>query len=371
MKGVDKDIDYSQDVHSQGVHSQQDGMMDWYSSDTHLSECTSASEDNDSHEDDSGDEGPQTSAEKGGYDDDDTSASEMSSVYEELDYPSDPTQYFERVLNIEDPSDIDMQDESEEEEEEEEELEQENGVEGDVDTAGEPPERVIPESSPALGDFFPKTQPFLARTLALNQSYERAQWRLLELEEMKRAVEREIAGAEEARDNLSVILAEEGAKFAREREELDISTELWDEYTAFCESMEPEPGSVTGRSIECAENHNDSYVRPRLYELAVGAVRDGSEAAMELLIALPDQHASFKGGWLFEYSTADPLKSKIDNYRETDDGVIWANNLVQSRRWHYHSAHKVEVPVDAATKRTRLVLALRPETVTYIPTSSS
>lgn len=39
-----------------------------------------------------------------------------------------------------------------------------------------------------------------------------------------------------------------------------ISAELWEEYEAFCESLEPEFGSRDGWSITCWTNHHNSYV---------------------------------------------------------------------------------------------------------------
>ncbi|KAI1811102.1 hypothetical protein GGS20DRAFT_593487 [Poronia punctata] len=443
-----------------GPEQQEDYSHTMSSSDTHYSECPSGSEDNDSYSDESGDEGPHTSAVVGRSiaavfndnslipdtdldeeDDDDTSATEMSSVYEELDFPRDPSQFFERVLNVEEQDDdsshadssyLPSDDESEED--------GEDGAEGDDVAEGESPELEITGNGPVrveIPDTLPATpvdqaqgsgiqtvfadlqkKPFPGGVSALNL-YERARWRVMELEEMKRAVEREIAEAEELRDCFFNDLDAGRAEFAGQREKVGISMGLWDEYMAFCESMEPEPGSVTGWSICCDQDHKNSYVEydpsftlykehsdgaykqqnfrceaiveqnivefwpvpypsfdieeastwgelyPRLYELAVVAVRNGSKAAMDLLIALPDQHASFKGGWLFEYNTADPKKSKYNDYHETDDGTIWTNDPVQSRRWHFSSAHKVEVPVDAATKRARLELALQPEYVTH------
>jgi hypothetical protein len=84
-----------------------------------------------------------------------------------------------------------------------------------------------------------------------------------------------------------------------------------------------------------------------LYELAISAVRDGSEAAMEMLITLPDMNSSFKGGWLFDYQFEDALK----------------DNLAVSKRWRFRSAHKIDALATIEAKRYRLELMLRPENV--------
>jgi len=314
--------------HQDGA-SQHDGSTEY--SDTHYSEETSYSEDNDSWSDSSGDEGPQTSVmvgriitavfndnslipdtdedeEDGGDGDNDGSASEMSSTYEELDFPRDDSQIYIAypVVNT------DMEDEDDDssdattyyvpthsgdEEIREDHAEGDDG-EGDDEADGheagnikeegtandKSPEVAIIGSRPVAVDvsqtasgspsnqngygdsgtwaLFANLQenPFPARSFKLNQSYEKARWRILELEEIKRAVEREMAEAEDARDSISKELDADRAEFAKKREELGISMELWDEYMAFCESLEPEPGTVTGWSITCDENHKNSYV---------------------------------------------------------------------------------------------------------------
>ena len=84
-----------------------------------------------------------------------------------------------------------------------------------------------------------------------------------------------------------------------------------------------------------------------MYGLAVEAVRNGSEAAMEMLIALPDANSSFNGGWLFDYEFEEALK----------------DSFVVSQRWRFRSAHKIDAPCTVERKRKRLELMLRPENI--------
>ncbi|KAI3320146.1 hypothetical protein HD806DRAFT_538707 [Xylariaceae sp. AK1471] len=443
-------------------------------------DCTDWSDQPDHWSDSSGDDGPQTSIEIGKIitsvfhadsmdigseqdtifndsitsGDDDESGSEMSSVYEELDFPVDLSQLVERVVYVSDPAvttDAEMSDDSltsyvpdSDEEYDSEDKGDDGGAEPSqedermdsgplntnaVDKATEDPVagKGSQRDDPVTKESFTTLQqdPYPAKAFLLNQSYEQVQWHILELEEIKRTVERQLVDAAERQESLGKDLDAKHQDFCRKRETLGISEELWGEYLAFCESMEPEFGSTSGWSITCDADHSGSYVKydpeftlfkehsempykqynfrcepsidtysnwrgtsqlyvvefwpvahpgtdiedastwgdlyPALYDLAAKAARDGSEAAMDMLIALPDQHASFKGGWLFEYSIADPLKSKDPGILERDYGFKWTQNPVQSRRWTYRSAHKVDAPVDETTKRERLQLGLRPE----------
>ncbi|KAI0456431.1 hypothetical protein F5B21DRAFT_467733 [Xylaria acuta] len=255
---------------------------------------------------------------------------------------------------------------------------------------------------------------------SLNQSYERARWRWLELWEIKYALEKEIAKAEEKKKRLKKKVKGKHGDFYMKASKLGISRELWDEYQAFCESMEPEFGSANGWSIACDEYHQGSYVKydpefslfkeycelpwsqynfrcepgmqpdqeatesvvefwpvaypstiaedtstwgdiyPTLYDLAMEAARDGSEGAIDMIVALPDREASCKGGWLFEYYTKHPDKCRESGFSVTNEGLRWTQNPVRSRRWHYRSAHKIDAPEDAATKQKRIQLSLKP-----------
>jgi hypothetical protein len=66
-----------------------------------------------------------------------------------------------------------------------------------------------------------------------------------------------------------------------------------------------------------------------------------------MLIALPDMHSTFNGGWLFEYKFEDALQ---------DDPV-------KAKRWRFDSAHKIDYPCTVEEKKKRVELMLRPDCV--------
>ncbi|KAI1113412.1 hypothetical protein F5Y14DRAFT_452127 [Nemania sp. NC0429] len=410
------------------------------------------SSDSDQSSDSSGDEGPDTSATVGrmiartfdrdiaeipihgdgddtlyasthDYDYDEESGSETSSVEE----PGSPVSPPARCRAHDDGSYLSSTDEEGEDGEEEDEevvvvekeanpdtlpIRENGGVEGDTvmhEAAG----LATPDTdkhAAAVEVSFAELQekPFASATFLLIQSCERAQWRVLELEEIKQTVEKELAEATFEQESLERQREAKYQDHCRKRERLGISEELWGEYQAFCESMEPGSGSAHGYAITCPGDHDESYVKydpefkffkrdpelpwdeynfrceatgrrqvefwpvlypgpdiedastwgdlyPRLYELAAKAARDGSEAAIDMLVALPDQGASFKGGWLFEYSPANPdLSPQFPGYTKSDAGRVWTQHPVQSRRWAYRSAHKVDDPEKAKARQKRM-----------------
>ncbi|KAH9986983.1 hypothetical protein F4779DRAFT_291034 [Xylariaceae sp. FL0662B] len=77
---------------------------------------------------------------------------------------------------------------------------------------------------------------------------------------------------------------------------------------------------------------------PVLYMEAAKAAYQGFEAAMQMLIALPDHDAELKGGWLFEYEFEDSRKG----------------HPVPPCRWGYRTAHKIDIPTTVEEKRARL-----------------
>jgi hypothetical protein len=77
--------------------------------------------------------------------------------------------------------------------------------------------------------------------------------------------------------------------------------------------------------------------QPELYRLAIQAAKNGSEAAMEMLIRLPDMNAVFSG-WLLEYEFAEELKDE----------------LLLSRRWVFKQARKIDGPGTVEEKRESL-----------------
>ncbi|KAL3424179.1 hypothetical protein PVAG01_03459 [Phlyctema vagabunda] len=240
---------------------------------------------------------------------------------------------------------------------------------------------------------------------SLQQKAESSRWRLLELEEIQRHLEERLSDA-----RLDVELTERERQEAEEQmsaslEHSGISQELYDAYSAFCESLSPEFGQREGVSATCYADHKNSYVGydpefnlfkacvempydqynfrceaglcpwnkrdyivefwplaplepllgaestwgghyPELYELAIAAVRAGSEAAMEMLVALPDMKSSYAGGWLFEYQFEEALSG---------DPIV-------GKRWRFGSAHKIDSPCTVEEKRERLKLILKSRT---------
>jgi hypothetical protein len=215
------------------------------------------------------------------------SASEMSSVYEELDFSMDGSQFVKHVAYVfkEETANVDMEtsddgltshvpssDEEDDEYSDSEDSAQLNEDDTEMGSShissnGEQEDTTRPvadnEGKPdglATKVSFPELQQNLhpAYNFALNQSYEQMQWRILELEEIKRTVERELADAQESLEKVNDANYQD---FCHKREALGISGELWDEYLAFCESMEPEFGSQGGWSITCNTDHSGSYVQ--------------------------------------------------------------------------------------------------------------
>ncbi|KAF4625373.1 hypothetical protein G7Y89_g12795 [Cudoniella acicularis] len=205
-------------------------------------------------------------------------------------------------------------------------------------------------------------------------------WEILSLEETKKSVEQALLQKER---ELEIAIGEENEAEALVTSSLvyaGISLELQEAYEAFCDSLTPEFGQRDGFSITSSKESgrwtaqivDGQFIRvppsewdyvvefwplkspepamgsestwgelyPELYSLAVSAVRNGSEAAMELLISLPDMNSSFTGGWLFDYQNEPTL----------------AHELVKSKRWRYRSAHKIDAPVTTEAKRNRVEL---------------
>lgn len=78
-------------------------------------------------------------------------------------------------------------------------------------------------------------------------------------------------------------------------------------------------------------------MQPELYELAIKAVKDGSETALVMLTRLPDMDCDMKG-WIFEYAFEDLLRSEP----------------MISRRWVFKEARKIDNPVSLEDKMAHL-----------------
>lgn len=68
------------------------------------------------------------------------------------------------------------------------------------------------------------------------------------------------------------------------------------------------------------------------------AARNDSQAAYDMLLALPDMNRSLSGGWLFDYKFEPTLR---------DDPII-------SRRWVFRSAHLIDGNNTRETKESRV-----------------
>ncbi|KAI0411115.1 hypothetical protein F5X98DRAFT_357922 [Xylaria grammica] len=429
---------------SQVMRDEMDEEMDLdpvlSSSDADSTHCPSDQPEH--YSDSSGEEGPQTSVEvgrgttrafHGGFRDCvavgvGDNESDNESLYEEADFPMD------LVASLSEDKDVYMSDDaytpsSDEYDDSAYSNKEHNGKEHNiqqkqVNDATQPTRKHAGDPVPINKESFAYLQghSFPANSFKLKQSHDRAKCRVLELEEIKRMVGRELAKAVREEESFGKKLDSKYEGTRRRAERLGISMQLWDEYQAFCESMEPEFGSTKGWSITCDVDHQGSYVKydpeftlfkehceppwnqlnfrceatvtenpapgflhqatpknevvefwpvvypsldtdyewtwgdlyPTLYDLANKAAQGGSEAALDMLVALPDRDAPFKKGWLFEYSTADLRSCREPGYSVSGAGFTWEHNPIHSRRWTYRSAHNVAAPEDEATRRTRI-----------------
>ncbi|KAI0473815.1 hypothetical protein GGR56DRAFT_649148 [Xylariaceae sp. FL0804] len=245
-----------------------------------------------------------------------------------------------------------------------------------------------------------------AKSYELRKELKRARSYVYEMEVKLRQIEWYLDGAREAQKTVETEWLQHQAKFEYELTCAGISCELWQAYEAFCKSLEPH-FAIPGRwRVTCSAPHGGSYVRydpeldlfresseippdscnffchpsspgcnpswkegdddsarvvnfwpisgpnfpsgaeqaswrvlyPVLYDLAMSAARDGSRAAMDMLVALPDMDEASGSGWLFEYAFEPE----------------WKHHPIQSRRWTFRSAHRIDAPTDDARKRRRL-----------------
>lgn len=79
------------------------------------------------------------------------------------------------------------------------------------------------------------------------------------LKEQKAHIELLLAKAEQRCHEIRAHLEDSDKAFQALQEQNGISAELWREYEAFCESLEPQFGSRRGWSILCSEDHGNSY----------------------------------------------------------------------------------------------------------------
>ncbi|KAL1873570.1 hypothetical protein Daus18300_003937 [Diaporthe australafricana] len=84
--------------------------------------------------------------------------------------------------------------------------------------------------------------------------------RAAELEEHPRYIEAELQEVKERKNMTEDVVASARADFSSACSKVGINDKLWEEYEAFCESLEPKFGGRGGWSVTCFENHNGSYV---------------------------------------------------------------------------------------------------------------
>lgn len=85
--------------------------------------------------------------------------------------------------------------------------------------------------------------------------------RVVRLEDKLRYIQAELEQVRARRDKTDEIVRQARTTFSTARIAAGIRKELWKEYEAFCESLEPKSGSRDGWSVTCFENHNGSYVQ--------------------------------------------------------------------------------------------------------------
>lgn len=90
---------------------------------------------------------------------------------------------------------------------------------------------------------------------------EHEEGRVTELEEKMKYIEAELEEVRARRDRASEIVRTARTTFSKARAAARIHDDLWKEYEAFCESLEPKFGNRGGWSVTCFEDHYGSYVK--------------------------------------------------------------------------------------------------------------
>jgi hypothetical protein len=96
--------------------------------------------------------------------------------------------------------------------------------------------------------------------ISLERGCDNIRWKLLELEEMKKRIDKDIASYEECLGNAEKKKTAAEDKVEALFEYSGISMELYTAYEAFCESLDPQYGQREGFSITCNADHDGSYV---------------------------------------------------------------------------------------------------------------
>lgn len=82
-----------------------------------------------------------------------------------------------------------------------------------------------------------------------------------ELEEKMKEIAAELEEVKARRDRAEDIVRNADSTFSKARSAAGIHDQLWKEYEAFCQSLEPKFGNRGGWSVTCFENHGGSYVK--------------------------------------------------------------------------------------------------------------
>lgn len=90
---------------------------------------------------------------------------------------------------------------------------------------------------------------------------EHEEGRAAELEEKMKYIAAELEEVRARKDRVDEIIRNAREDFSKLRNASGIFKGLWEEYEAFCESLEPKFGSRGGWSVTCYQDHNGSYLQ--------------------------------------------------------------------------------------------------------------
>ncbi|KAK5634082.1 hypothetical protein RRF57_009796 [Xylaria bambusicola] len=141
--------------------------------------------------------------------------------------------------------------------------------------------------------------------------------------------------------------------------------DYWGEQNFRCEALiereatssNPPMGyAVRIKSFKYPETSTESAITwgelyPKLYQQAYLSATLRSRGAKAMLVALPDHHASSKGGWLFEYICSH-IRSKLAVLVTSKPGST--RTSLDCREWFYHSAHNLAKPETMTDKLKRI-----------------
>lgn len=198
-------------------------------------------------------------------DDDSVYDSDVSSNYEELTEPD--LRVVERIVSV--PIEENVHSAEEESEGDDTYNDEDTDMEDDVksessaiaavpdDISGAGLQNVEPSPEPRTIDQLQQDDIILQR---LTKDRDLANWKVHELQEAIRRLEAEIPIAQKNLDDTEeIVLNKEKSMFGL-LERSGLTPELYEEYKAFCESLQPEFGLRDGFSITCDQPHQGSYI---------------------------------------------------------------------------------------------------------------